>query len=1000
MSRPSPALSSDKTRALLAYLVVEADRPHRRDALTALLWPDQEDSAARQNLRQALYVLRHALGDGHGPVSPSTAPSPAISEDTPGDGGTSGPLLVTRQTVQINPRIDLSCDVRMFNELLAACKAHKHTAPNFPDPARCSECVERWRAAAALYAGDFLQGFVVNAGREFEEWMLVEREAHHHQVMHTLGRLADYYEAVGEHEQSLRFVQWQLKLEPWREEAHRQAMRLLSRTGQRSTALAQYKACRKALAEELGLEPSRETTALHERIRDTDTEHYVIPAVVGSVFLPIAATPLIGREAEVTSVVERLLRDDVRLLTITGPGGVGKTRIALQAAADLRERFTDGAYFVNLAPLTDPNLVAVEIAATLGLAVTPNRPAEEGLIAHLRGKRVLVLLDNFEHLASAAPLLAHLVKSTPHVKLLVTSRVGLGLRGTLEFSVSPMSLPARNHLPALERLSGYEAIRLFVDRATALQPDFRIDAGNAAAIVEICHRLDGLPLAIELAAARIKVLSPRAMLARMDSRLQLLAGKDRDVPARQQTLRNTIDWSYNLLDGAERALFQQIAVFQGGRTLHAIQAVCAGTGTRWPAGTTAVPRPALAAGPEVDLLDSVEALVSKSLLQQMVREDDREPRFWMLETIHEYAREKLRESGVEADLRRRHARYFADLVQQIAPHLKQEEQAHWLEQLEAEVDNIRAVFQWAREVGEAGDDEAGEIGLRLAVELERFWHVRVYLREGLEHTVGVLATGRPGGALRAKALRVAATLADACGDYAGALGLLEESAAIWRALGDTREIADTLHDLGNVHYARADYVRARAFYEEALRFEEPRADRHKSLHNLGLVHYEQGDLVAAEALLEELLALDRQAGDLRLVALSLANLGLIACERGDYALALARHQVSLAIRRDLRAKLGIAYSFEGLAMVYRGLGRAEMGARLWGAAEAMRETIGAPTPPNEHTRYRREQDALRAQLGDVAFRRAWAAGCALPSEQVVDAVLAEPAEGARLDEPA
>jgi tetratricopeptide (TPR) repeat protein len=391
------------------------------------------------------------------------------------------------------------------------------------------------------------------------------------------------------------------------------------------------------------------------------------------------------------------------------------------------------------------------------------------------------------------------------------------------------------------------------------------------------------------------------------------------------------------------------------------------------------------------LLDGVEALISKSLLQQMEGHDE-EARFWMLETIHEYAKEKLWESGEEEELRRRHARYFIELVEQAAPHLKQKDQARWLEQLEDEHDNIRAAFHWAREYGERGDSEAAEIGLRLAIGLERFWQVRVHLREGLEQTIGALAIGQPGGATRARALRVAATLADACGNYAAAYSMLEESMQIWQELGDKRSLIDTLHALGNVLYAQGDYVKARSFYEESLDIEQELGDRKTSVHNLGLVFYEQGDFSSAASLLEEDLAIERDIGDTRRVALALANLGLVAFEQGDYALALSRDLESLAIRQQIGAKLGIVFSLEGLAMVYRGLSRPEKAARLWGAAQVMRESVGAPVPPNERTRYRREMDMVRAQLGEYGFQRAYAEGHSMTGEQAVAYVFEEAVE--------
>jgi predicted ATPase/DNA-binding SARP family transcriptional activator len=953
---------SDKMRALLAYLLIETERPHRREALAALLWPDQTDMAARQSLRQALYVLRHILGSG----DPRPGARKHLLDDPDPDAG---PLLVTRQTVQFNLGRDTWCDVALFKHLLAACKAHQQRSGHTD---RCAECIQRLHQATDLYRGEFLQGFLIADNSAFEEWMLLERETHHRQMLRALERLADYYEEAGEHEQSLHFALWQVKLEPWREEAHRQAMRLLSRTGQRSAALAQYEACRQTLAAELGLEPARETTALYARIRDAETEHPPERPAGGRAVLPMAATPLIGREAEVTAVVEQLLRDEVRLLTVTGPGGTGKTRIALRAATDLQTHFAGGAYFVNLAPLTDPGLVAATIATVLGVKELPGKTVLDSIVSYLQGKQALLLLDNFEQVADAAPLIGHLVRSTSGVKALVTSRVALRLRGMHEYPVPPMALPDRRHLPALERLTAYEGIRLFVERAAALKPGFQLTEDNAAAVVEICHRLDGLPLAIELAAARIRVLPPQAMLVRLQSRLELVASKDRDVPTRQQTLRHTLDWSYNLLDAAERALFRRLAAFQGGRTLEAIQAVCA------------------LSDHEADLLDGIEALISASLLQQREGQGA-EGRFWMLETIHEYAGEKLRESGEEVALRRRHARYFMAFAEQAAPHLKQEDQVRWLEQVEAENDNLRAAFHWARECGEAGDSEAAETGLRLAIALERFWQVRVYLREGLEQTLSILALSRPGGAVRATALRVAASLADVRGEYPIAHSLLEESLQIWRALGDTRNLIDTLHSLGIALYNHGDYMQARAIYEESLGLDQAAGDRKTALHHLGLIVYELGDFAHAGALWEEALALERALGDTRRVALMLADLGLVAYEQGEYALALARHQESLTIRRVLGAKLGIAYSLEGLAMLYRAMNSPEKAARLWGASQALRDAIGTPVPPIERTRYTRDQAIVRTQLGAEAFDRACAEGRAMASDEAVAYALAEPA---------
>jgi predicted ATPase/class 3 adenylate cyclase len=420
--------------------------------------------------------------------------------------------------------------------------------------------------------------------------------------------------------------------------------------------------------------------------------------------LPLQPTPLIGREREVGEVCGRLGQEEIRLLTLTGPGGTGKTRLALQAAADLLEDFEEGVFFVSLAAVTDPDLFFKEIAGALGLRESGDVPLEDLLKEYLGRRELLLVLDNFEHLLSAVPLVGELLSAAPRLKVLATSRIPLGLYGELDYAVPPLSIPDTKRLPPIEVLSQYEAVRLFIERAGAAKAGFEITSENAPAVAEICARLDGLPLAIELAAARIKLLPPKVLLTRLANRLKLLTGGAKDLPARQRTLRGAIEWSHDLLEEGEKTLFARLSVFSGGRTLEAIEAICDAEGDL-----------------PVDALDGVSSLLDKSLL---VREETSEEgsRFVMLETIHEYASEKLHESGEAAEVSRLHAEYFMAFAEEAE--LEGPDQVSWMERLEADHDNFRAALSWLLQVGKA------ELALRIGGALWLFWRIRGHLSEG------------------------------------------------------------------------------------------------------------------------------------------------------------------------------------------------------------------------------------------------------------------------------
>ena len=609
--------------------------------------------------------------------------------------------------------------------------------------------------------------------------------------------------------------------------------------------------------------------------------------------LPVQPTPLIGREKELAMVGDLLPREDVRLVTLTGPGGTGKTRLGLQAAAELSDRFPSGVFFVNLASTSDPALVVTAIIETLGIRENAGQSLMKCLQEELRQKRMLLLLDNFEQVVSAAEQVAALLVTCPQLKVLVTSREVLHVRAEHEFTVPPLALPDPRRLPDLATLTHYAAVALFLQRAQAVKPDFQLTNANAHAIAEICARLDGLPLAIELAAARSKLLPPQALLARLGQQLALLTSGARDAPARQQTLHNTIRWSYDLLDAPEQRLFRRLCVFVGGCTLEAVEVINA----------------TLANG-AAQVLDGITSLIDKSLLQQIEQKGE-EPRLMMLETIREFGLESLARNGEEEIVGRAHADYYLALAEEIEPKLVSPEQGKWLNRLEQENDNLRAALNWLI------DHQEVEAFLRLGGTLEQFWLARGYVHEGrLYLERGLATTARIEMSVRAKASLAAGAFALSQFDINRGEELCEESLKLYRTLGDRGGTARSIYQLSSVAGLRGNFTLARSLLEEAMvlfREEGLEWGTIDIFFYLGVLAFNEGKYAQANSLFEESLAVSQKVADKASIAYALFQLARVTFTQGDLTRSHALAEECLALSREVGHKVGISIALFHLA---------------------------------------------------------------------------------------
>ncbi len=637
--------------------------------------------------------------------------------------------------------------------------------------------------------------------------------------------------------------------------------------------------------------------------------------------LPTQLTSFIGRDREIAEA-SRLLRD-TRLLTLTGPGGTGKTRLSLQVAAESADAFPDGVFFVPLAPVFDPGLVASTIAQVLRVPITGANAPLEQLLELLKQSRMLLILDNFEQVVSAAPQVTELLRGVPGLKVIVSSRAKLRVSGEQEYPVQPLGLPDPNALPGIEAFSQYEAVRLFIERAVAAKPDFKVSNENAPAVAGICARLDGLPLAIELAAARVKVLPPAAMLARLEKGLGLLGGAARDLPARQQTLRGAIAWSHDLLEPGEKRLFERFGVFVGGAALEQIEAVC-------------VPAEDLGA----DALDGVVSLVDQSLIRQV--ETGGEPRFFMLETIREFAVERLDASGDAAETRARHADAFTDLAEAASPHLMGSDERRWLDHLEREHANLRAALDWSISVDHA------ERAMRLVYALWRFWQRRGHLAEARERAGRVLALPHPHEhpLARARALEAAGGIVYWQGDMADARRFYQECADIMRVHGSKADLANALYNLAFPFIVAREKQRptgiallmeAQALWREI----GDRAGLARALWALGTDAQQNGEYDAAQSYTDETVMLQRELGNPFDLGWALHLQGSVAMQTGRLASARESFEEAMVIFREAADVTGMMLILSDFSELARGEGDRRRAVTLLGAVGALRRSSGA-----------------------------------------------------------
>jgi predicted ATPase/DNA-binding SARP family transcriptional activator len=875
-------LPTHKIESLLAFLALHPEE-HSREKLAALFWGDSPDTQARGSLRKALTLLRQHL-----------------STDV---------LITDRETVQVNPAFPIWLDALEFERITHS----ESVAGSLESEIENLKSQRDFQSDIALYRGDLLSDF-------YDDWILTEREHYRALYLNTLLQLVQELRAQSEYDRAIEYAHNVLTADPANERAYQHLMFCYVALGNRQAALEQYEQCKRALQEELAVEPSSETTALYQWIRQSRDETRTVAAHLTN--LPIPVSSFIGRKREMAEVKESLSL--TRLLTLTGAGGSGKTRLAIQVATDLIDAFKEGVWWVELASLMDASLVPHSVAKALGVYELPNQSLGETLANYLRTRHLLLVLDNCEHLIRAcAQLTERLLNTCPNLKVLATSREPFGLIGEDVIPVPPLSLPVHQPSLPIANLISFEAIRLFCERARSARHDFALTAEDGPAVEQICQRLDGIPLAIELAAARTRVLSITQIATRLDDRFDLLTTGSCTALPRQQTLRATIDWSYDLLSEKERILLRRVTAFAGGWTLEAVEAVCSGDNIE-----------------TSQVLDLLTHLVDKSLVIR--DEQGGQTRYRLLDTIHEYAREKLGEANEIDQMRSRHLEFFLRLAEKAESELGGPKRMIWFNREETEYDNIRAALESSLTLKD------GIVrGLQLASALNEFWVWRSHITEGRNWLDKLRAVSAERGigspALRAKVLYTEGGLAMQQTDLPASRELLEQSAALYKEIGDKRGLAHALHWLGLGAGYRNEYGLARSLTGESVALSREAGDKWGLAYALG--HYggcllNEGDYASARLSLQESLLLFEELGDRWRIEVPLVHIGRLAFQEGDYISARSLFGESMAIDRESDNHWGIAFVLGCLGDLARAQGDYGRAAALYEEGLVLYRTLG------------------------------------------------------------